>query len=125
MQHEIKEEKSEDCKIYTSEELLPDLHCHAFVSKSATIQLADYVKKENWGKNYALLFKYLDFRWRFQLIDKQVKIFKYNNNNLLVFNCGLLDKINNEVYIILFPNDFMEATQQWRVSNGMHIYIYI
>ena len=110
---------------------LPNIKYHVFISKQATSELANYVIKENWGKDNSRLYNYLDYMWRLQLIDKMVKLFKYNNTSRIVFHTGLNARNNNEpVYLCLeqnnlYCNGFKRVTQDWRVSCSMYYIIYI
>mmetsp|Transcript_101872 Transcript_101872/g.124671 ORF Transcript_101872/g.124671 Transcript_101872/m.124671 type:complete len:382 (+) Transcript_101872:91-1236(+) len=110
------------CESYTmkSRFTLTDMKFHVFISKQTTASFADFVEKESWGQSNILLYKYLDYMWRLQIIDKQVKIFYHNNEERLVFNTGLYKRYTNEeVYLYLIPNQkFLidpEIKQKWRV----------
>ena len=120
------------CRGYTlSNDKLPNLKYNIFISKQATSELSNYIINENWGNDNSRLYNYLDYIWRLQLIDIQVKYFKYNNHDRIVFHTGLYSRKNNEsIYLCLEPNNVYcngnkRATQEWRVSPSMNILKYI
>ena len=102
---------------------LPNLKYHVFISKQTTQELSDHIIKENWGKNNILLYKYLDYIWRFQLLDKMVKEFAFHGKKRLMFNTGLKRRSDNkDLYLCLIPNNAYSnksITQAWRVALGM------
>ena len=116
-------EKTE-CSVYVPKDtsIASDIKYHVFLSKPATRQLANYIMSEDWGKDNILLYKYLDYIWRFQLIDKMVKKFTYKGNDYLVFHTGLHKRDNNDdVYLVLIPNyihnfDSKAFQQPWKLD---------
>jgi len=111
---------------------LPHLKQHIYISKEATFALAKYIKYENWGRNNWRLYNYLDYMWRLQLIDNNVKIFKYKDQQRLVFNTGLYSRNKNKiVYLVLVQNILScnnyerKCIQEWRVAchkgNGKNV----
>eukprot|EP01084_Bolivina_argentea_P036102 66824_1 len=100
----------------------PGLRANVFVSKDCTRDLAAYIVDENWGHEYGMLYKYLDYIFRCQIFDKQVKKIKYiNNNEIVLFHTGLQRKTDhNFLYFVLKPNDAdkRNAEQRWRVPAG-------
>ena len=86
---------------------------------------------EPWGHENGLLYKYLDYIWRRQLFDKQVKLIMRRRHNsmimpsfseCLVFHTGLQRRIDGKsVYLLLIPNDAdrsKRVEQKWRVAMG-------
>jgi len=116
--------QSLSCNVYKiSENKLPNIKYHIFISKQATAELATYIKQEFWGKNNSRLYNYLDYMWRLQLIGNNVKIFNYKNNYRIVFNTGLYSRNDNKlVYLVLQPNNQYcnsfncVSDQSWRVA---------
>eukprot|EP01083_Nonionella_stella_P080919 222600_1 len=108
---------------------LPNLRYHVFISKETTRELSDYILPEAWGEENGLLYKYLDYVWRCQLFDCQIKKFCCRNECKLVFHSGLQRRSDGEfVYLLLIANDADESRQKvdqkWRVAlgiqNGLH-----
>lgn len=102
---------------------LPNLRYHVFVSKETTKELADYILPEPWGEASGLLYKYLDYIWRCQLFDLQVKQFMFCNEPRLLFHTGLQRRSDGEyIYLLLIKNnaDFHKNVEQkWRVALGI------
>mmetsp|Transcript_49851 Transcript_49851/g.61216 ORF Transcript_49851/g.61216 Transcript_49851/m.61216 type:complete len:450 (+) Transcript_49851:62-1411(+) len=112
-----------ECKSFMIDgECLPDMKYHVFISKQSTKCLSELIESEFWGKDNILLYKYLDYIWRFQLIDKQIKLYTYNNERRLVFYTGLYGKNNGKpVYLSLIPNKpnkNRKKVQPWRIAFG-------
>mmetsp|Transcript_40978 Transcript_40978/g.67363 ORF Transcript_40978/g.67363 Transcript_40978/m.67363 type:complete len:592 (+) Transcript_40978:44-1819(+) len=107
---------------------LPNLRYHVFISKETTKELSDYILPEPWGDENGLLYKYLDYVWRCQLFDRQIKKFFCRNEGKLVFHSGLQRRSDGEfVYLLLIRNDAdsnKKVDQKWRVAlgiqNGLH-----
>ena len=107
---------------------LPNLRYHVFISKETTKELSDYILPEPWGDENGLLYKYLDYVWRCQLFDRQIKKFYCRNEGKLVFHSGLQRRSDGEfVYLLLIRNDAdsnKKVDQKWRVAlgiqNGIH-----
>mmetsp|Transcript_51232 Transcript_51232/g.62679 ORF Transcript_51232/g.62679 Transcript_51232/m.62679 type:complete len:356 (+) Transcript_51232:146-1213(+) len=100
---------------------LPDIKYHVFIPMQATKGLATLIQDENWGENNVLLYKYLDYVWRFQLIDGQIKLYTHKNEKRLLFHTGLYTKYSDEpVYLGLIPNKpgRKKGIQPWRVHFG-------
>jgi len=55
----------------------PNLRHHVFISKETTRVLSSYIIEEPWGHDQNMLYKYLDYIWRCQLFDRQVKKFTF------------------------------------------------
>eukprot|EP00484_Ammonia_sp_Unknown_P025241 CAMPEP_0197046756 /NCGR_PEP_ID=MMETSP1384-20130603/22402_1 /TAXON_ID=29189 /ORGANISM="Ammonia sp." /LENGTH=1123 /DNA_ID=CAMNT_0042478591 /DNA_START=106 /DNA_END=3477 /DNA_ORIENTATION=- len=107
---------------------LPNLRYHVFISKETTKELSDYILPEPWGDENGLLYKYLDYVWRCQLFDRQIKKFYCRSEHKLVFHSGLQRRSDGEfVYLLLIRNDAdsnKKVDQKWRVAlgiqNGLH-----
>ena len=107
---------------------LPNLRYHVFISKETTKELSDYILPEPWGDENGLLYKYLDYVWRCQLFDREIKKFYCRNEGKLVFHSGLQRRSDGEfVYLLLIRNDAdsnKKVDQKWRVAlgiqNGLH-----
>eukprot|EP01084_Bolivina_argentea_P292000 501914_1 len=107
---------------------LPNLRYHVFISKETTKELSDYILPEPWGDENGLLYKYLDYVWRCQLFDGEIKKFYCRNEGKLVFHSGLQRRSDGEyVYLLLIRNDAdsqKKVDQKWRVAlgiqNGLH-----
>eukprot|EP01083_Nonionella_stella_P179128 634940_1 len=99
----------------------PGLRTNVFVSKEATRDLAEHIEDEDWGTNNGKLYKYLDYIFRCQIFDEQVKKITFSNKEeIVLFHTGLQRRRDLEfVYFALKPNDaHKRATQQWRVPVG-------
>ena len=91
---------------------------HIFISKDVTYRLAQYIVQENWGREYSLLYKYLDYIFRCQAFSKQTIIISYHQYEFLIFHCGLQRRSDNQfLYGVLIPNA-VSKYQQWRVEFG-------
>ena len=88
---------------------------YVFISKDCTRRLGQYVVKENWGKEYGLLYKYLDYIFRCQAFKRQIIEI---NDKYLIFHSGLQRRCDNQfLYVLLVPNKKYVA-QKWRVQFG-------
>eukprot|EP01084_Bolivina_argentea_P002309 4252_1 len=58
---------------------------YVFISKDCTSRLAHYIIKESWGKNYILLYKYLDYIFRCQCFNNEIIEI---NDTYLIFHTG-------------------------------------
>jgi len=71
-----------------------------------------------------MLYKYLDYIWRCQLIDHEIKKFYFNGKPKLLFNTGLYRKNDLKiVYLLLIENDAYFKNKKadcpkWRVAFG-------
>mmetsp|Transcript_66925 Transcript_66925/g.81952 ORF Transcript_66925/g.81952 Transcript_66925/m.81952 type:complete len:361 (-) Transcript_66925:58-1140(-) len=102
-----------------------DIKYHVFIPKQSTLELSKFIKHEYWGKNNINLYVYLDYIWRTQLIDNNVKLFRYNNKARILFNTGLHSRNDNSlVYLLLERNNLYcnsfgnKAQQKWRISSN-------
>ena len=101
----------------------PGLRANVFVSKECTQLLAEYIVDEYWGKEQGMLYKYLDYIFRCQIFDNQVKKITYklsenNTQDILIFHTGLQRRTDIEfLYLILVENDAdkRHAEQKWYV----------
>ena len=85
---------------------LPNLRYHVFISKETTAELSDYILEEPWGDENGLLYKYLDYVWRCQLFDGEIKKMVWCNEAKLVFHSGLQRRSDGEfIYLLLIRND--------------------
>jgi len=102
---------------------LPNLRYHVFISKETTKELSDYILEEPWGDENGLLYKYLDYVWRCQLFDGEIKKMLYRNEAKLVFHSGLQRRSDGEfIYLLLIRNDAdsgKKVDQKWRVALGI------
>eukprot|EP00484_Ammonia_sp_Unknown_P029440 CAMPEP_0197033316 /NCGR_PEP_ID=MMETSP1384-20130603/11758_1 /TAXON_ID=29189 /ORGANISM="Ammonia sp." /LENGTH=448 /DNA_ID=CAMNT_0042463107 /DNA_START=41 /DNA_END=1387 /DNA_ORIENTATION=- len=101
-----------------------------FMSKDCTSRLAKYIVKEYWGREYSLLFKYLDYIFRCQTFSKQTKKivhFEHGRSHkateFLVFHTGLQRRSDSKLlYAVLIPNTVSGAKKKnapwWRVQFG-------
>jgi len=111
---------------------LTNLQYNVFISKQSTQEICDYICDENWGKCNILLYKYLDYMWRLNIINNNIIEFKYNKEKRLIFNTGLYTKRMNEIlYLCLVPNTIYtkfgknrKPTQSWKVTLGNQGYTY-
>jgi len=114
--------KTYEFEIENDEGILPNLKYHVFVSKETTKDLGSYIKYERWGNDNGILYKYLDYTWRCQLIDGNVKLFYHNNEPKLVFHTGLKTKRDDDLYLLLIENLYNKTKkcvkQKWRVAFG-------
>eukprot|EP01083_Nonionella_stella_P075926 206654_1 len=101
-----------------------ELKDHVFISKDCTYRLGQYVVKENWGKDGVLLYKYLDYIFRCQLFDEQIKRMQDTSTRgeFLVFHTGLQRRSDHQyLYVLLYPNFISKShknRQKWRVQFG-------
>ena len=56
----------------------PGLRANVFVSKDCTRDLAKYIVHEEWGNDYGMLYKYLDYIFRCQIFEHAVKMITYH-----------------------------------------------
>ena len=102
----------------------PGLRANVFVSKDCTRDLAEHIVEEDWGNDKGMLYKYLDYIFRCQIFDEQVKKIKYSNGDpqeIVVFHTGLQRRDDhNFLYFVLKANDpeKRNAEQRWRVPAG-------
>jgi len=100
----------------------PGLRANVFVSKDCTRDLAEHIVEESWGSEYGMLYKYLDYIFRCQIFDQQVKKITYSTSDeIVVFHTGLQRRDDhNFLYFVLKPNDHEKrnAEQRWRVPAG-------
>jgi len=112
-----------EVKVFTlPTNVFPDIKNHVFIPMQVTKILSELITNECWGHNNVLLYKYLDYIWRFQLIEEQIKLYRYQNEKRLVFNTGLRNKFNNKyVYLGLVSNKLKakKGSQAWRVHAGI------
>jgi len=95
------------------------IRANAFVSKQSTQDLADYVVEEYWGKGNLLLFKYLDYIFRCQMFDNQVKKVTYSNGDeITVFHSGLQRREDYEFLFLILRKNEQEKKQKWRMTEG-------
>lgn len=123
------------CKVFelkstgnSVDEIAIDMKYHIFVAKKTTKSIAKNIIAENWGKCNGLLYKYLDYIWRFQLIEKQVKQFYYNNQIRLLFHSGLYTRETKQpAYIMLVRNSMNFQEKKWRIKsiNGLYVHLFI
>ena len=101
---------------------LPNLRYHVFISKETTAELSGFVVSEWWGAENGFLYKYLDYVWRCQLFDGEIKKIWRRNEEKLVFHSGLQRRSDGEfVYLLLIRNDAdsgKRVDQKWRVALG-------
>ena len=101
----------------------PGLRANVFVSKDCTRDLSEHIVEENWGPEHGMLYKYLDYIFRCQIFDKQVKKITYSDNEeIVVFHTGLQRRNDhNFLYFVLKTNDpdKKNAEQKWRVPAGI------
>jgi len=95
---------------------------YVFISKDCTYRLGQYVVKENWGREYSLLYKYLDYIFRCQSFSNQIIEVSHHKNGLktqfLIFHSGLQRRSDNKfLYVLLIPNSISKQ-QGWRVQFG-------
>lgn len=100
----------------------PGLRANVFVSKDCTRDLSEHIVEENWGNEHGMLYKYLDYIFRCQIFDKQVKKITYSTSEeIVVFHTGLQRRHDHEfLYFVLKSNDpeKRNAEQRWRVPAG-------
>lgn len=91
---------------------------YVFISKDCTRRLGLFIVNENWGHQYGLLYKYLDYIFRCQAFKGEMIEINDNGKQSLVFHSGLQRRTDNaSLYVLLVPNKKYVA-QQWRVSFG-------
>merc|ERR1719295_1838656 len=56
----------------------PGLRANVFVSKECTRDLARHIVDEQWGNDYGMLYKYLDYIFRCQIFKHEVKQVTYH-----------------------------------------------
>eukprot|EP01084_Bolivina_argentea_P057019 104253_1 len=102
----------------------PGLRANVFVSKECTKDLSEYIVEENWGTDNGMLYKYLDYIFRCQIFDEQVKkitLSKIKKEEIVIFHTGLQRRTDhNFLYFVLKQNDpeKRNAEQRWRVPAG-------
>eukprot|EP00485_Elphidium_margaritaceum_P006561 CAMPEP_0202689668 /NCGR_PEP_ID=MMETSP1385-20130828/4866_1 /ASSEMBLY_ACC=CAM_ASM_000861 /TAXON_ID=933848 /ORGANISM="Elphidium margaritaceum" /LENGTH=490 /DNA_ID=CAMNT_0049344831 /DNA_START=89 /DNA_END=1561 /DNA_ORIENTATION=+ len=93
---------------------------YVFISKDCTQKLAQHICRENWGKTYALLYKYLDYIFRCQAFGHQIIEIQHTqiSKRYLCFNTGLQRRSDNlTLYGLFIPNNIANS-QPWRVPFG-------
>merc|ERR1719334_1778437 len=108
----------------------PGLRANVFVSKDCTRDLAGHIVEEKWGNDFGMLYKYLDYIFRCQIFEKQVKQITFHYPSaaeeertrpepVVIFHTGLQRRGDHEfLYFVLKPNDVDKrsvAEQKWRV----------
>ncbi len=75
---------------------------YVFISKDCTRRLSQHIVRENWGKEYGLLYKYLDYIFRCQAFAQQIIEI---NDKYLIFHSGLQRRNDNAfLYVLLVLN---------------------
>eukprot|EP00485_Elphidium_margaritaceum_P007458 CAMPEP_0202689910 /NCGR_PEP_ID=MMETSP1385-20130828/5075_1 /ASSEMBLY_ACC=CAM_ASM_000861 /TAXON_ID=933848 /ORGANISM="Elphidium margaritaceum" /LENGTH=536 /DNA_ID=CAMNT_0049345125 /DNA_START=80 /DNA_END=1687 /DNA_ORIENTATION=+ len=88
---------------------------YVFISKDCTRKLGEYVVKENWGGQYGLLYKYIDYIFRCQTFKRQtIEI----NGKCLVFHSGLQRRSDHQFLYVMLVLNKKYVAQKWRVSFG-------
>merc|ERR1719334_226913 len=108
----------------------PGLRANVFVSKDCTRDLAGHIVEEKWGNDFGMLYKYLDYIFRCQIFEEQVKQITFHYPSaaeeertkpepVVIFHTGLQRRGDHEfLYFVLKPNDVDKrsvAEQKWRV----------
>lgn len=57
-----------ECSVYPVVSGLINFKNHVFISKESTQILANEILAENWGNQNILLYKYLDYIWRYKFL---------------------------------------------------------
>jgi len=112
----------------------PGLRANVFVSKECTRDLAKHIVDEQWGNDYGMLYKYLDYIFRCQIFEDEVKQVTYHypsavqaeeskEEHVVIFHTGLQRRHDHEfLFFVLKPNDADKqrvAEQRWRVPAGV------
>jgi len=107
----------------------PGLRANVFVSKECTRELARHIVEEQWGNDFGMLYKYLDYIFRCQIFEHEVKMVTYHypqavqpddslEEKVVIFHTGLQRRCDHEfLFFVLTPNDAekRQAEQRWRV----------
>eukprot|EP00485_Elphidium_margaritaceum_P017368 CAMPEP_0202726586 /NCGR_PEP_ID=MMETSP1385-20130828/184684_1 /ASSEMBLY_ACC=CAM_ASM_000861 /TAXON_ID=933848 /ORGANISM="Elphidium margaritaceum" /LENGTH=674 /DNA_ID=CAMNT_0049392809 /DNA_START=81 /DNA_END=2105 /DNA_ORIENTATION=+ len=88
---------------------------YVFISKECTARLSAYIVGEHWGKDYGLLYKYLDYIFRCQSYKQNTVII---NDRYLVFHSGLQRRSDKKFLYCVLVRNKKYVTQKWRVQFG-------
>ena len=99
---------------------------YVFIPKKLTEKLVEYIEKENWDENNKQLFTYLDYNFRIQLMNKQLKIIEKKGKQKLIFNTGLFKRTNNEQLFMVCDKNCRNNVP-WKLDslvNALYAYVF-
>ena len=115
-----------------------DMKFHISITYPHTLKINELIKDDYWGNDCTKLYYYIDYTFRARYYDNKIKLYKFNNGNIIGIYCLNLykkdDVFNKDpLYLVFRPNPNGKPTRRWCVHTGLSydillfidIYIYI